>query len=84
VLLGDSADALEYSRQFSDVAGVVELSGSGQKASLHGIPNADGSFNQVALHVDNFLLILFRVEKDVKDLTVDVLNRLCGGRSHVD
>jgi len=62
----------------------MELSWGWQKSSLDGIPNRDGGINEVWSHVDDFWRILLRVEKNLEDSTIDILNGSLGWWGHVD
>lgn len=78
-LLGDLADTTENTGQFTDIEQVVELCGSRQQFLSYGFPESDGGIDKVTSHSDDVLRILLWVEDNLKDTTVDVLNRLVAG-----
>jgi len=83
-LSSNSTDSLEHSCQFTDVESVMELSWCRKKSLLYGLPNADGSIDQVWTHVNNFWVVFLWTEQDLKDSTIDIFNGLLGWSGHVD
>jgi len=62
-LLGNCADTLENSGEFTNSESVMELGWSWHELLLDHVPNADGSINKVWSHVDDFLRVLLWVEE---------------------
>ena len=83
-LLCNIADTLENTSKFTNIESIMELGWSWQESSLDGIPNSDGGINEIWSHVDDFWSILLGVEKNLKNSTIDVLDRFLGWWGHVD